>query len=192
MDTITPLPPAPAPARSVAFIPDDEVERLQALRNNRDLPGLRSRILALRNAGWTLAGIGAPFQVPYSTVRAWERAATPDTHPIPHDDVPTPGRPPRRPGHVIRVRKMRPDVPPSERQRLSQLAEEARILRRTTSPTHPAWHSQRILEDLLTTYIERGVPIANLARYCNVSNRAIAARMERAEVRRQERQQQAS
>jgi hypothetical protein len=176
-----------SPTRGVAFIPEDEVARLRALRENRDLPALRSRILALRNAGWTLAGIGAPFGVPYSTVRAWERAATPATHPVPHDDVPTPARPPRQPGHVIRIRKVRPDVPIAERDRLRELSENARILRRTTSPNHPAWADQRVLEDLLSTYIERGVQTASLARYCGVSNRAIAARMERAAVRTAER-----
>lgn len=171
-----------APSRSVAFIPPDEVARLHELRTQRDLPGLRARILALRDAGWTLSGIGSPLEVPYSTVRAWQNAAKadPTTPAIPHDDVPTPGRPPRRAGHVIRIRKVRPDVPRTERAELLSLAKAARVLRRTTPPSHPAWASQVELERRLDLYMRRGVPNANLARYCDVSDRAIAARMERA------------
>lgn len=171
-----------APSRSVAFIPASEVAVLRDLRAGRDLPALRRRILALRKSGWTLAGIGAPFEVPYSTVRAWENAANPKD-PIPFLDshpVPAPGRPPRRPGHVIRIRKVRPDVPVDERPVLNRLAQEARVLRRSTSAKHPAWKAQTELESMLALYMLRGVPVANLARYCGVSNRAIAARMERA------------
>lgn len=173
----------------VAMIPKSEVELLTRLRESRDLPALRRRIAYNRRAGWTLSGIGIPLGVPFSTVRAWQTAAEADDPTLTDPnltlpaDVPTPVRPPRQKGHTIRVKKIRPDVPPGERERLYQLSQDARVLRRSTRPTHPAWESQRELEKMLRTYVERNVPIAALARHCRVTNRAISARLERAALR---------
>ena len=149
---------------AVTSIPQTEVEHLTELHTNRDLPAVRRRVALLRAAGWTLSGIGTPMKVPFSTVRAWQMAAYEADSSLRDftladlpEDVPVPTRPPRRRGHTIRVRKMRPDVPAAERDDLLRLSSEARILRRSTPRSHPAWASQTELEIRLNRYRRRGV-----------------------------------
>lgn len=172
---------------TVAHIPPSEVELLQELHQARDLPALRARIAALRTAGFTLAGIGVPFRRPLSTIRAWEtahhRAGVPDVAPtgVP---VPTPDRPPRAEGRAFRLGRLRPDVPQDDRDRLRRLAAAARTVRRFTAANGSARAAQAELDAALTTYVDRNVAVASLARYCGVTHRAVHARLERAAARR--------
>src|SRR5688572_33258205 len=63
--------------RQTNTLPTDEAARLVALREAgpSQLPALRGRVKALREAGWSLAAIGAPLGANRSTTRMWELGA---------------------------------------------------------------------------------------------------------------------
>lgn len=164
--------------RSVIELPPDEQEKLRTLRAADDLPALRQYVLALRKARWPLRAIGDPLDAPRSTVRMWEKGANPDAS-LP--DVPECARAQRDRGE--RVANLRMDVPPDERQRLRQLAEEARNVRAKTPKTAAPRIAADKLDGLIAEYISRDVPVKRIADHMGVTPRAVAARYERHQER---------
>lgn len=160
--------------RSVIQLPAEEREVLKALREADDLPALRQRVLALTLAKWPLRAIGDPLDAPRSTVRMWRMNADPD------GDLPTVPecvRAQRDRGE--RVVRLRPDVPPGERDQLKVLAESARTVRGRTPKDAPARIDADKLDLLIAGYISRKVPVKRIAEYMGVTPRAVTARYER-------------
>jgi hypothetical protein len=133
----------------------------------------------LRECGWTLAAIAEPFETGRSTARAWELAAPTKQEIKPAGDVPTSPAIARSHGTAPRVRKMRADIPTSERAEFKRLAESARTIRGWTAPGSQQRKDAEKFETLLEEYVTRGVPVKRLARHAGVTYRAIAARLER-------------
>ena len=158
-------------------LPQDEQDLLRKLRNDGDLPLLRARVALLRDAGWTLAAIGAPLEANRSTTRMWEYAATSDDATKAKAIAPVPEceRTPRG----ARVIRMYPDVPPSKREELRSLADQARNVRGWTPNDAPSRQAADELGKRLVAYDKKGVPLKRLAEHMGVTHRAVAARIER-------------
>ncbi len=160
--------------RSVVELPLDEQDKLRTVRESNDLPALRQRVLALRQAKWPLRAIGDPLDAPRSTVRMWEKGADPSAS-LP--SVPECDRAQRDRGE--RVVNLRMDVPPADRDTLRELAEEARQVRGRTPKTSPARIAADKLDLMINGYISHKVPVKRIADHMGVTPRAVAARHER-------------
>lgn len=161
-------------SRTVVVLPEEEQEKLRAIRESGDLVALRQYVLALRQAKWPLRAIGDPLGAPRSTVRMWETAADPALF-VP--DVPECERAERDRGE--RVVRLRMDVPPDERAVLEKLAISARHVRGRTPKDAPARKDADRLDQMIETYVKRNVPVKRIAGYMKVTPRAVAARLER-------------
>jgi len=161
-------------SRTIAILPLEEQKRLRAVRESEDLPALRQRVLALRNAKWPLRAIGDPLGAPRSTVRMWEQAADPN------GELPVVAECPRaereRGERTVRLRM---DVPPDERDKLRDLATAARQVRGRTPKDAPARIAANELDELIQQYIDRNVPVKRIAEHMGVTPRAVTARHER-------------
>ena len=162
---------------TTATLPGREADKIRSLRENDDLDGLRSRVLALRQAGWTLAAIGEPLGAGRSTVRLWEtKARASGLDDWAEHGVPSP---PPRPSAAPRVARLRPDVPEGERARLRELAESARVVRGGTPADSPHRRDAEELDQLIEGYLRRQVAATRIAEHMGVTHRAVRARMER-------------
>jgi hypothetical protein len=159
-------------------LPEVEVAKLRDLRST-DTKQFRARVRDLRDCGWTLAAISEPFDTGRSTARAWELAAPAPAEVKPAKDVPTSPARLRSEKGATRVRKLRADIPASERAEFKRLAESARGIRGWTPPGSQTRKDAEKFETLLEEYVARGVPVKRLARHAGVTYRAIAARLER-------------
>lgn len=165
-----------------AELPESEKQRLLELRVNTDQRGLRERAVALRNAGWPLRAIGEAVGVSRMSVHVWQSAVqeNPDAlkrvsqiHDVPN--LPLTAR-----GSGVTVKKMRIDVPPHDRERLAELAQQAKTVRRWSTPESSERKASDELDKLVVKYIEnRGVAPMTVARHAGVTRRAIMARLER-------------
>jgi hypothetical protein len=176
-------------------LPQAEAQYLQSLHTTNDMPALRSRTRALREAGWTLRAIGEPLGAPRSTVRSWENH--PDAE-KPHSTIldnqpPLPTPPGIRPAPFIsssssnshahtaayaKVRALPLDVPEHDQQRIAQLAPLARRVRGGTPPSSPYRQAKQELNDLLAYYADRRVPVQRLAELAGVTYRAMKVRLD--------------
>lgn len=78
------------------------------------------------------------------------------------------------------ARKIRPDIPSSERQHLLEVATLARKNRRWSDSHSKERLAAQELEQLIKYHIlERGVAVSRFAKRAGVTNRAIAQRLER-------------
>lgn len=163
-------------------LPEDEAKRLVSLREAGplQLPALRGRVKALRQAGWSLAAIGTPLGANRSTTRMWELVAkdedvaTASTEPVP----PSPEK-----NTAIKTVRLYPDVPAAERQELIKLADSARRVRGWTPADSEARKDAKELERRLEIYDKRGVPKKRIAEHLGVTHRAVAARLERSRAK---------
>ena len=161
-------------ARTVPVLPDDEQRKLREVKDSGDLVALRQRVLALRKAKWPLRAIGDPVGAPRSTVRMWETNAEPT------GDLPSVSECPRaQKDRGERVVNLRMDVPPRDRDELRRLAESARTVRSRTPDASPARKDADKLDEMITTYISRKVPVKRIADHMGVTPRAVTARYER-------------
>lgn len=168
--------------RQTASLPEDEAQRLVALREAgpSQLPALRGRVKALREAGWSLAAIGLPLGANRSTTRMWELGAkTEDVTTA--SETPVPPAPAKNP--AIKLVRLYPDVPAAERQELIRLADSARRVRGWTPADSEARKDAVELERRLEIYHKRGVPLKRIAEHLGVTHRAIAARLERSRAK---------
>lgn len=157
--------------RSVAELPQEEQDKLREIRDSKDLPALRQRVLALTLAKWPLRAIGDPLDAPRSTVRMWKLGADPNGD-LP--DVPECERAARERGE--RTVRLRLDVPPSDRKTLKQLSKSAQNVRGHTPPDAPARKDAAKLDEMINTYISRDVPVKRIATHMGVTPHAVAAR----------------
>lgn len=157
--------------RSVAELPQEEQGKLREIRDSKDLPALRQRVLALTLAKWPLRAIGDPLDAPRSTVRMWKLGADPsgDLPTVPECD-----RAARERGE--RTVRFRMDVPPADRKQLKKLAESARNVRGRTPKDAPVRKDADKLDKMIDSYISRNVPVKRIATHMGVTPRAVAAR----------------
>lgn len=160
--------------RSVAVLPQEEQDKLREIRDAKDLPALRQRVLALTLAKWPLRAIGDPLDAPRSTVRMWKLGADANGD-LP--EVPECERAARERGE--RVVRLRMDVPPADRKKLKKLAQSARQVRGRTPRDAPARKDADQLDELISSYISHEVPVKRIANHMGVTPRAVAARHER-------------
>lgn len=161
-------------------LPDSEQALLKTL-HEESLPLLRARVKLLRQAGWTLAQVGAPLGKNRSTTRMWEQAAL-DEHlqdagllmHVPYPSVKPAGQ---------RVVRLYPDVPLDQRAELHEIATVARTVRGWMKPDDPARVAAQRLEEMLHQFVRMGVPYKRIADHMGVTHRAVAARLERAAER---------
>ena len=171
--------------RQTAILPEAEAARLITLREAgpSQLPALRGRVKALRNANWSLAAIGAPLGANRSTTRMWELGAKPEDVTT-ASNVPVPTGPVKT--RAVKLVRLYPDVPDGERPELARLADSARRVRGWTPADSQARKDALELERLLEVYVNRGVPLKRIAEHLGVTHRAIAARLERSRAKKTE------
>lgn len=164
---------------SVVHLPDDEAALLRSLRAT-DRRRFLIRVRTLVSAGWPLRAVGETFETGRSTVRAWKLAAGEATQ----EDLET--MPPIPMRSRLKVVRLRPTVPEEERERLVELAQQARSVNRWTPSTAPERRASQELNELLQLYVSRGVPVRTLADLLGVTYRAVVARLERQQLQQQE------
>ncbi len=168
-------------ASSKQALPIEEVAILTQLQTE-SLPLLRARIRLLREAGWTLAQIGAPLTKTRSTIRLWQLAALDEHLDVAREQGDVPALVIKKISGVRTV-QLYPDVPQARRQELHDLAAKARTVRGWMADADEAREAAHKLEQLLGEYRVLGVPYKRLAGYMGVTHRAVAARLERAAER---------
>lgn len=157
-------------------LPEAEKDILRRFRHADDLPGLRTRVYALRKNKWPLRAIGDAVGAPRSTVRMWELSASDlDDNELPK--VPECPRAAKARGE--RVVRMRLDVPPGDREELQRLAASAKLVRSRTPKESPARKDAEKLDQMIERYIARGVPVKRIADRMGVTPRAVTARHNR-------------
>jgi len=77
-----------------------------------------------------------------------------------------------------RVRALALDVPEHDQRRIAELAPLARRVRGGTPADSPYREAKRELNDLLTSYHERNVPVQRLAELAGVTYRAMKVRLD--------------
>lgn len=170
--------------RATQDLPELEAKKLIELREAgpNALPQLRARVALLRDAGWSLAAVGKPLGANRSTTRMWQTSAKPEDvnasvklHGAPDT------APPRR--NTTKVVRLYPDVPETERDELIRLATSARRIRGWTAVDSKERRDAAEFERRIREYKKRGVPVKRIAEHIGVTHHAIAARLERADVK---------
>lgn len=163
------------PARNQE-LPVEEIALLGTLAP----PVLYIRVRELYDMGWTLRSIGEALtpKRPRSTIRYWISRPVPITGamPLPLEDPPTPQPP------SSAAPKPKRGLSGAEAQRLAELAPVARRFRASMSPSHTAALANRELSEFALRLYNDTVPIRELASGCNVSYRAMARRIEKAQA----------
>ena len=147
-------------------LPKDTAQTLMALKGS---PDFTAYVYALKNAGWTLRAIGAPFGVSRTAVSLWIDKY--DGEELP--EVPGPPAKPR----AERTRPEKYTLSVEEARELSKLAESASRVRRYTDRNSPARAAARALEDKLSHYVDLGVTKRKLAEHCGVSESSVKQRL---------------
>lgn len=128
-----------------------------------DSDAFTAMVKSLRQSGWPLSVLANHLSVSKTTISRWEKKNT--TLPLP----PTPQYPDS------------PVLTPTQAQELADLNAKACQVRRYTPASSPNRKAQSRLESLLLDYHQQGVTVSALARYCNVTRRAIYQRLEKYE-----------
>lgn len=160
-------------------LPQDEVDFINALTKKAKY----YRAKQLFDAGWSLQSIGNAFALPAqrSTVQYWTTQANPahaTNKPVPSPwggfaDAPMP-KPPK--GYQPK-RPKSPGIPLETQERLRQLAPLARYYRSGMNSSTPFTIANEELTKLVRDLYNNNVKIAEIARACGVTNRAIARRL---------------
>lgn len=112
----------------------------------------------------------------------WQTSAKPDDVTESVKEYGTPAAaPPRR--SAAKVVRLYPDVPKGERAELKRLAEQARLVRGHTPPDAPARKAAAEFERRLKAYKARGVPVKRMAEIIGITHHAVAARIERSQLK---------
>ena len=167
-----------------SVLPDSEIEFLFSLPTH-----LRnSRLAALHDVGWSLALLARSIGKAKTTVYFWVVNAIPDSDPT-QIALPIPPQSPISSisgQSSVQIRSISPKVPPDLRIRLRELSRLARRYRARTPPSSNIAQANRDLTTLAVNLHTRGVPIANIAFYAEVSYRAMARRVASAQKIRDE------
>jgi len=151
-------------------LPSDTATQLVALKGTcpEDFYAL---VRALRNEGWPLRAIAAPFSMSRTAAQGWEAKYTEGT-PLPEV--------PELPVVPVEDRKnsaKRYTLTEEEVKNLYELAEEASTVRRYTDANAPSRRAASELESKLIEYSSRGISRTQLAAYCGVSDSSIKQRL---------------
>jgi hypothetical protein len=169
-----------------ADLPQDTADLLKKLREN-DIPEFHAFLLALREKRWPYRAVGDVFGVTRAAVRAWYVQAASDPFNFARAEVlveHAPDLPAATRGSGVRPKRLIPDVPPEDQERIRELTAQARVVKRWTPEDSPARAAAFELERLLHFYAsERRVPVVRLAKYAGVTRRAVAQRIEKQATR---------
>lgn len=154
---------------------DTTITTLKELRET-DIDRFYALIAVLRAEKWPLRAISDSLGVSRSIVSVWERKGK--NHP--DDSVANLAE--KMPEDL--PEKLKPvyssyELSEEEQKRLAELAVEASSVRRYTDMNAPSRQAASELEDLLHFHREKGSSLADLARACKVSRRAVAQRLEK-------------
>ena len=171
-----------ATRKTNAELPDIERARLLELRADPDQRKLHERVVALRRKKWPLRAIGEAIGVSRMSVHVWEAQVNENPDALARvdkiDDVPDLPLYARGSGAVLR--KVKVGIPPEDQEKLAELAQKARAVRRWSPPDSPERLASAELDTLVMKYADRrGVTMMDIARYAGVTRRAIVARVER-------------
>lgn len=168
-----------------AVLPEKEQSILRELRSASDQSHLHTRVIALRDAGWPLRAIAEGLDVSRMSIQMWETAARKDDEiKKAAATITVPVLPLDARGSGTSAKRMRMDVPPHDRERLAELATQARLVRGWTPKDAPERKAAYEFDQLLIKYVEnRKVTAMSVARHARVTRRAIVARIERAHER---------
>ena len=161
-------------------LPEDETLFLNSLSDE-----LRNkRLRALWEAGWSLSTLGTALKPPRgkTTVHFWimhieageQRRVLPEPPPKSLSSL-TPLNTPAR------VRSISPNVPPATKTRLRELSVLSKRYRARTSDDSPFAVANRELTELAKSLRESGIPTAAIAQAAEVTYRAMAKRLSKAE-----------
>lgn len=151
---------------------------LRALRGD----DLYIRCRDLYEAGWTLRAISEAFTPPVarSTVHSWisktEWAPTLPIHPLPALPIPTL----KTEAMYKPTRTPSPGITQTDRDRIAELAPQARKFRARQGPNHPSYLANKELTTLCRALFRTGVTTQELADAAGVTYRAMAKRLGRA------------
>lgn len=172
-----------------ADLPEETANKLRKFRAE-DKAEFHAFLLALRENKWPYRAIGDVFGVTRAAVRSWYVQAGQDPFNFARAEAMVPQvplLPPTTRGSTAKPKRLVPDVPEADRARISDLTEQARVVKRWTPQNHPSRQAAQELEELLFFYAhERGVSVSRLAEYAGVTRRAVAQRIEKQEARQAE------
>lgn len=154
---------------------DETIDTLKALRKD-DPDKFHALVAALRSRKWPLRAIADGLGVSRSIVAVWEKKGK--EFPNPKVEVLAQDMPKDLP------RKVRPvyssyKLSEEQQKELRDLTEKASTVRRFTDPNAPSRIAAAELEQLLHKHRDNGASLADLARACKVSRRAVAQRLEK-------------
>lgn len=150
----------------------DHLERLRAENPTK----FYALVASLRSRRWPLRAISDGLGVSRSIVSIWEKKGL--DSPDPKVEVLAEDMPAELP------QKIRPvyssyTLSEDDKKELFDLAREASTVRRFTDPNAPSRKAASELEGKLHAHRESGASLADLARACGVSRRAVAQRLEK-------------
>lgn len=161
------------------MLPPETQKILQKLYDERTTdPALFYAYVAnLHNGGWSFDDISRPLGVSRSIVGQWKRRALTATPPQPTADLlPVPQKPKPLKGTI---KKIKPDIPPAEREHILTLAQTARNRTRWSRKDSPEVAAAMELTSLIQKHLDRGVSITRIAEIAQVNRRAIMQRIEK-------------
>lgn len=151
-------------------LPKKTADKLVALKGTNP-DEFHALIKALRNEGWPLRAIAAPFAVSRTAIMDWEKKCKPDAVLPEVPELPLP-----EPKDRVNSSK-KYTLTEGEIKNLHDLTEKASKVRRYTDQNAPSRSAARQLEELLIEYSNNGISRTQLAQYCGVSDSAIKQRL---------------
>ena len=160
---------------SLPHLPEAQADRLRALHASGDRPALKAYINALRAQQWPLRAIGEPLGLSRSTIQYFEKTAEYVDHTI--LDIPFSPKAIETAG--ARTVRWRSHLPGNQKAWLHVLAQQARKVRAQTLPGSAPHRASEDLDNLIEHYLNRMVPVTEIAEAMGVTHRAVKARIER-------------
>jgi hypothetical protein len=162
-------------------------EQQLPLKTRQDLASSASseqlHVLSLRlfEAGWTIRSISEAFSPPKSrsTVQYWIKMGKESFSDV-SVDVPTPSYRTHEDGYQ-RLTPVSPGIKSDVASELRELANLARYYRSGMSSTSVQAVANRQLNSLIVNLVSKNIKVAEIARACGVTHRAIARRLENSE-----------
>lgn len=164
-----------------ATLPEADARYLREARDS-SLTDFQAGVIALRNNNWPLRAIGEVFDVTRVAAKAWHLTALENPEAVKRSETyPAPQLPINARGRDARPKRLKPDLPPAEQERVKELAASASNVRRWTPQDSPSRSAAKNLEQLVYKYVnDYGVSPSTIAEYAGVSRRAIVQRFEKA------------
>lgn len=161
--------------RSLPALSDTTITHLQRLRKENP-EKFHALVASLRTRKWPLRAIADGLGVSRSIVSIWEKKGL--EYPDPKVEVLAENMPDELPQKVRPVYSSY-TLSDEDKETLAKLTKEASTVRRFTDRNAPARKAAAELEDLLHKHRNSGASLADLARACGVSRRAVAQRLEK-------------